>query len=269
MNFRAGFYKCIVSVLLLSMVPACSTRQVNAPIVDRTIITTVSRIPPAVDYPPVPPGYYRVKSGDGLYRIALDNGQNYHDIARWNNITNPDQIEVGQVLCMKAPIGERLTLMPQSGILAAPADSLSNNRSSSVSRMPAASAASVPTSEEIFQLAWPARGNIVAAFNDRNNKGLNIAGNVGDPVLAANAGKVVYSGAGLRGYGNLIIIKHNAVFLTAYAHNKSLLVKEGDSVISGQKIAEMGNSDASRVMLHFEVRRDGKPVDPIKYLKPQ
>ncbi len=120
-----------------------------------------------------------------------------------------------------------------------------------------------------LQLSWPAKGMVVGRFDDSKNKGLNIAADAGAPVYAAGAGKVVYSGAGLRGYGNLVIIKHDATFLTAYAHNRKLLVKEGDSVTRGQQIAEMGSSDADRVMLHFEVRKDGKPVDPMKYLPPQ
>jgi lipoprotein NlpD len=113
---------------------------------------------------------------------------------------------------------------------------------------------------------WPANGAVLTSFDEVKNKGLDIAGAAGEPVLAAADGRVVYVGAGLRGYGNLIILKHDNVFLTAYAHNQTLLVKEDQSVQKGQKIAEMGNSDADRVKLHFEVRRQGKPVDPAKYL---
>lgn len=113
---------------------------------------------------------------------------------------------------------------------------------------------------------WPGKGNVIAEFDEVKNKGVDISGNAGDAVVAAADGKVVYAGAGLRGYGNLIILKHNNTYLTAYAHNQSLLVKEDQTVKKGQKIAEMGNSDADRVKLHFEVRRQGKPVDPLKYL---
>ena len=116
---------------------------------------------------------------------------------------------------------------------------------------------------------WPARGAVLAAFDEVKNKGLDIAGALGDPVLAAADGRVVYVGAGLRGYGNLIIVKHNATYLTAYAHNQTLLVKEDQTVRRGQKIAEMGSSDADRVKLHFEVRRQGRPVDPARYLPPR
>ncbi|GAB7537192.1 hypothetical protein BGC_34100 [Burkholderia sp. 3C] len=120
-----------------------------------------------------------------------------------------------------------------------------------------------------MSFAWPVRGPILNQFDDSKNKGLNIGGTAGTPVKAAADGRVVYAGNGLRGYGNLIIIKHDPTYLTAYAHNRALMVKEGDSVTKGQKIAEMGNSDSDRVMLHFEVRRQGKPVDPLKYLPPQ
>ena len=113
---------------------------------------------------------------------------------------------------------------------------------------------------------WPASGALIAGFDEAKNKGLGIAGKAGDAVLAAADGRVVYAGAGLRGYGNLIILKHNNTFLTAYAHNQTLLVKEDQTVKKGQKIAEMGSTDADRVKLHFEIRRSGKPVDPARYL---
>jgi lipoprotein NlpD len=113
---------------------------------------------------------------------------------------------------------------------------------------------------------WPSGGKVVATFSESGSKGIDIAGKAGDPVIAAGSGKVVYSGTGLRGYGNLVIIKHNDTFLSAYAHNQNILVKEGQSVTQGQRIAEMGSTDADRVKLHFEVRRQGKPVDPLQYL---
>ncbi|BDD94675.1 MAG: peptidoglycan DD-metalloendopeptidase family protein [Pandoraea sp.] len=275
MNLRAGFQQRVASVLLLSMLAACASRQVGAPVVDRTVggVATDGSAPgaaPVIDNTPVPAGYYRVKPGDRLYRIALENGQNYRDIARWNNIQNADQIEVGQVLRVKPPAGDTGTPLPaplaSNNVASVPPAVVTPPASASATAAP--SAPSAVSSGEL-QLSWPAKGNVVGRFDDSKNKGLNIGGTVGEPVYAAGAGKVVYSGAGLRGYGNLVIIKHDATFLTAYAHNRTLLVKEGDSVTRGQKIAEMGNSDADRVMLHFEVRRDGKPVDPMKYLPPQ
>ena len=131
---------------------------------------------------------------------------------------------------------------------------------------PAAPAAAA--ADDALEFAWPAKGEVIAGFDEtKNRKGIDLAGGAGDPVLAAAEGKVVYAGEGLRGYGKLIIIKHNNTFLTAYAHNQTILVKEDQSVKKGQKIAEMGNSDSDRVKLHFEIRERGRPVDPMKYLR--
>jgi lipoprotein NlpD len=123
--------------------------------------------------------------------------------------------------------------------------------------------------DENVNWQWPAPGAVITPFDNTRSKGLSIAGQAGDPVLAAADGRVVYAGSGLRGYGNLVIVKHNATYLTAYAHNQALLVKEDQVVRRGQKIAEMGSSDADRVQLHFEIRRQGKPVDPARYLPPR
>ena len=122
--------------------------------------------------------------------------------------------------------------------------------------------------EDKVDWGWPVRGKVVAGFSEATNKGLDIAGKLGDPVSASAPGRVVYSGSGLRGYGKLVIIKHNKTFLSAYAHNKDILVKEGQNVVKGQKIAEVGNTDSDTPKLHFEIRKLGKPVDPAKYLPP-
>jgi lipoprotein NlpD len=123
--------------------------------------------------------------------------------------------------------------------------------------------------DDRLEWLWPAKGRIVSSFSETANlKGIDIAGKEGDPVLASAPGRVVYAGAGLRGYGKLIIIKHNKTYLSAYAHNREILVKEGQQVSKGQKIAEMGSTDADQVKLHFEIRRLGKPMDPVRYLPP-
>ncbi len=133
---------------------------------------------------------------------------------------------------------------------------------------PAEQAAGAVDDEDRVDWGWPAQGRIVAGFSEASNKGLDIAGKMGDPVIASAPGRVVYSGSGLRGYGKLVIIKHNKTYLSAYAHNKDILVKEGQSVVKGQKIAEVGNTDSDTPKLHFEIRKLGKPVDPAKYLPP-
>jgi lipoprotein NlpD len=237
------------------------------------------------------PGYYTVRPGDTLIRIALDSGQNWRDIARWNNIDNPNVIEVGQVLRVIPPAGTTTEVAvakpvtpntvapvttpaspPASGA-AAPRPGASAAAASAptlppVASVPPASVTPAPPGEEDLPWTWPTSGaaTVLAGFDEQKNKGLDIAGKAGEPVLAAADGRVVYAGAGLRGYGNLIILKHNNTYLSAYAHNQALLVKEDQAVRKGQKIAEMGSTDADRVKLHFEIRRQGKPVDPAKYL---
>lgn len=206
------------------------------------------------------PGYYTVKPGDTLLRISMDNGQSMQDVARWSKVDNPNRIEVGQVLRVAPPSdGEGVVVKPVSKQTVVVATATA----------PASASSSVPkpaVADGDLNWLWPANGAVIAGFDEVKNKGLDIGGTAGEPVLAAADGRVVYVGAGLRGYGNLIILKHDNVFLTAYAHNQALLVKEDQSVTRGQKIAEMGNSDSDRVKLHFEVRRQGKPVDPAKYL---
>ncbi len=218
------------------------------------------------------PGYYTVKPGDTLIRIGLEAGQNWRDIARWNGLGNANLIEVGQVLRVVPPGGEGVTVRPVAPAGQVEARPLGGKPTPE----PVADAASAPVPaapprepDENLVWAWPAAGPVVAVFDDNKSKGMAIAGQPGDSVLAAADGRVVYAGSGLRGYGNLIIVKHNATYLTAYAHNQTLLVKEDQVVRRGQKIAEMGSSDAERVQLHFEIRRQGKPIDPSRLLPPR
>jgi len=223
------------------------------------------------------PGYYSVKQGDTLIRIGLESGQSHRDIARWNNLDNPNKIEIGQVLRVIPPgtaedvavtkpvLANKVTTTPL--VAAAPAKAASAAGTPAPTAVASAPASSSLAIEEEIVFVWPSKGEVLATFDEaKNRKGLDIAGAAGEPVLAAADGKVVYAGSGLRGYGNLVILKHNGTYLTAYAHNQVLFVKEEQSVKQGQKIAEMGNSDADRVKLHFEVRKMGKPVDPAKFL---
>ena len=246
------------------------------------------------------PGYYTVRPGDTLIRIGLDSGQNWRDIARWNGMDNPNVLEVGQVLRVGPPpetvvarpvtsstVAATPVASPPAGAASAPVAAASAPVAAASAPTPTASAPRstvtaaapgpaadplppVPAGEEVAW-SWPAPGNntVVGTFDEVRNKGLDIGGKAGDPVHAAADGRVVYAGAGLRGYGNLIILKHNNTYLTAYAHNQTLLVKEDQSVRKGQKIAEMGSSDTDRVKLHFEIRRQGKPVDPARLLPPR
>jgi len=217
------------------------------------------------------PGYYSVRPGDTLTKIALDHGQAWRDIAKWNGLDNPNVIEVDQVLRVAPPALEAANKQTKPAVAQsqAPASSsATNTATSTASNTPAANtpnaspSASTPAnvSDEGMAFAWPHPGPVLGAgFDEAKNKGLDFAGKAGDPVMAAADGKVVYSGSGLRGYGNLVILKHNNTYLTAYAHNQTLLVKEDQNVTKGQRIAEMGSSDSDRVKLQ-------KPVDPAKLL---
>ncbi|MFM2241087.1 MAG: hypothetical protein RJA69_2461 [Pseudomonadota bacterium] len=219
------------------------------------------------------PGYYAVRPGDTLIKIGLDHGQNWRDLVRWNNLDNPNVIEKGQVLRVAPPPGEegvvvRPIVRNNATLPTPPGQPPAQQSAQPAAAPPAAGAtpAAVDAAEDSLNFIWPSSGQVLASFDDPKNKGLDIAGKAGDAVMAAADGRVVYAGSGLRGYGNLVIIKHNNVFLTAYAHNQSLLVKEDQVVKRGQKIAEMGNTDTDQVKLHFEIRRQGKPVDPARYL---
>jgi len=265
------------------LVTGCSSRPLSkAPVEDRG--TSASRQLPgstpapvdtsAVKQPPGfenagKPGFYTVKPGDTLIRIGLDTGQNFRDLVRWNNLENPNLIEVGQVLRIVPPGSDNplIVTRPVTSGIAATTTSAAPVRPANAASAPvtASNPQSASTEDDIAWI-WPAQGKLIAGFDEVKNKGYDIDGKAGDPIIAAGDGRVVYAGAGLRGYGNLIILKHNNTYLTAYAHNQVLLVKEDQTVKKGQKIAEMGNSDADRVKLHFEIRRQGKPVDPAKYL---
>ena len=332
------------SILVVSWLAGCSTTPSSAPIEQRSVsrppaptTTTAGSLPgagaggpagtapaavptagagaAAPTEPPKPPppgienagkpGYFTVRPGDTLIRIGLETGQNWRDIARWNNIDNPNLIEVGQVVRVVPPAGTTVAVAqpvapsgrvearpldargaapgasapaagtpsagpsagPVAGSAALPAPSAAPAATLPGTAAPTTGAAAAPRDpDDDLVWAWPAGGSVLNNFDEARNKGVAIGGKAGDPVLAAADGRVVYAGSGLRGYGNLVIVKHNNTYLTAYAHNQVLLVKEDQVVRRGQKIAEMGSSDAERVQLHFEIRRLGKPIDPVRLL---
>ncbi len=282
--------KLLGLVLIVGLMTGCPSKFI-APVRD----ADGSSPPPLGTTPGIhaTAGTYVVKQGDTLYSIARIHGQSASDLVAWNQLDNPDQISIGQSLRVSPPDGleDGPIVHPISGMaepaVTPPADSASSLRqlpkggvqpySDQVwadAQMPntgmaVAGASTLSPAVSNTTWLWPAAGQVLATFNDSTNKGIDIAGNPGDPVVASSAGTVVYSGSGLRGYGKLIIVKHDANYLTAYAHNQQLLVKEGDAVVKGQKIAEIGSTDTDRPKLHFEVRRQGRPVDPLKYLPPR
>ncbi len=323
---------------LLVLLTGCASTSTPAPVVDRSPQRSPSSRESAASAD-VKPGFYMIKKGDTLYSIALDHGQDHKDITAWNNLDNPNLINVGQVIRVAPPgvadsvAGEATStgveshpIAPPTQIESRPVDGkpLTTTAIGSVgglkreprggtqpysddawaqaqkpqvpqaaatqTAMPAAqpplpatpppqpakpgepgskpivaAATPTPATTDIIW-AWPTSNKVTAPFNEGSNKGLDFNGAIGDPVLAAASGKVTLVTNSLRGYGNLIVIKHNTGYLSVYAHNSKMLVKEGQSVAKGQKIAEVGSTDSDRPNLHFEIRREGKPVDPAKFL---
>jgi len=254
--WRAVAWSCVGAAVLATS--ACTTRRTtgSAPVVDRS--SPVSGVQRSSNQDR--PGFYTVRPGDTLYRIGLDTGQSWRDLQLWNAINNPNSIEVGQVLRVAPPTP--LGPAPVTPVVSEPVVA-SRPLESPPSTTPAPSAAPAVGG---FSAVWPANGPVTVAFDETKNKGISIAGKAGDPVVAAADGRVVVAGAVIRGLGNLVVLQHPNGFLTAYAHNQSLLVKEDQTVRQGQRIATMGNSDSDTVRLHFEVRRQGKPVDPVAFL---
>jgi lipoprotein NlpD len=311
-------------LLVFGLLAGCTTTPNSAPIVERGADGQKIAVP--TSSPAAAPkvaahtgdehGYYTVKKGDTLTRIAFDNGQNYRDLVTWNNLANPNDIKIDQVLRVLPPDetkegGSQAVPVPSlAGAVRAPLtpaapstlnktgprgekrpysdaafaelqkpDAAASPAPTTVAvaapqAAPVATAVAPPTAadkaaeagnaDEAVTWAWPAEGKLVGPYEEAK-KGIDIAGKSGQQITAAASGKVLYAGT-MRGYGNLVIVKHSNTLLSAYAHNKAILVKEGQAVTRGQPIAEMGDSDADSVKLHFEVRQQGKPVDPTKFL---
>lgn len=258
MNVMTKYFLLLFAAFAVLLNAGCSTtpRAKPATVVDRSGGGSES----------TPPGYYRVKRGDTLARIALDNGQSPRDLAQWNNLSNPNLIEVGDLILVRPPAGSKAAAKPAPKSSSDMARAETPKTDAAKADAPKADTTKEVVAEPGIRLSWPAKGNVVEEFSEKT-KGIDIAGKLGDPVMAASDGKVVYAGNSLRGYGNLVIIKHDNTYLTAYAHNRNLLVKEGESVKKGQKIAEMGDTDTNSVKLHFELRVNGKPVNPTPYLQ--
>jgi lipoprotein NlpD len=226
------------------------------------------------------PGYYEVHPGETLYSIAWRFDLNYRELARWNGISAPYTIYPGQRLRMNPPPGTRYAVSSRT-VKAAPVREpkvhVPATRPRAAPARPSARIAhrSSPavSAHAVLHWIWPAKGKLSERFTSGSggSRGIDITGRMGEPVVAAAAGQVVYSGSGLPSYGKLLIIQHNERYLTAYAHNEKLLVHEGDVVRQGQEIATMGRSGTNihRPTLHFEIRRDGEPVDPLHYLPQQ
>ena len=246
--------------VLLALVAACANK-VAAPIAQKSPPprnpATVHRYgAEQLPHSATVPAQYVVRAGDTLHSIAWRYRLDYRQLARWNQLANPNLIFVGQKLRLSAPAPA-----PARTVAKRPPPRTPQRQPTPVPRPATAQSRAAG-----LHWTWPATGSVRPATSALGTKGIEILGKRGQPVKAAAAGQVVYSGSGLRGYGRLIIVKHNEEFLSAYAHNERLLVAEGATVKSGESIAEMGDSEAKTVMLHFEIRRDGKAVEPLKLL---
>nr|WP_285903145.1 peptidoglycan DD-metalloendopeptidase family protein [Alkalimarinus sediminis] len=220
--------------------------------------------------PPVYFGSHKVSQGDTLYSIAWRYGRDYKELASANGISPPYTIQLGQRirLDLRGKVASKPKKTPSaSHKKSKPVKSVSKNTSTAKPKKQTRVSTKSKTVKGV-NWHWPHLGQIIARYSSagNNNKGIDIAGNLGDSVVSAANGEVVYAGSGLLGYGKLIIINHNQHYLSAYAHNDRILVKEGQTIKQGQKIAEMGNTGTNRTKLHFEIRRDGKPVNPLNYL---
>ena len=203
-------------------------------------------------------GMYRVKSGDTLVLIARANGVDYTDIMRWNNLTNPNRIEVGWRLRVRpnASVASTTNTANTSGGVASTRVNTNSDRDLGVN----------PNTSNNINWGWPTAGAVLVKYDGSASKGLVFDGVAGDPVLSVADGQVTYAGNSLRGYGNMVVVKHSETWSTVYANNSALQVKVGDDVRKGQTIARMGDTDAQRVQLYFETRLNAKPVDPLKVL---
>lgn len=282
------------------MLAACAGPRMAVPVFDRKpprAVASPARPPaPAVTAQaapqPAPEGFYVVKRGDTLYSIALDQGADYRELAQWNGLDDATKINVGQLLRVQPPqergtqvgaarVPGRIESRPIDAVPQAQAQGqgegatrtepkavrlpYSKENAALVSREGAAEAKG-DAKADTGGFVWPAKGKVIAGFSEPRSKGIDIDGKAGDPVVAAAAGRVTYIGTGIPGLGKLVVIKHDNGFITVYAHNREILVKEHQAVARGEKIAELGATDADRPKLHFQIRKGSAPVDPMRYL---
>ena len=271
--------KLAAALLAAGLLAGCASRPGGAPVSERGPGRQgAAARPPAAQPAPsaaaVPEGFYQVKRGDTLYSIALEHGADYREVAQWNYLDDPTKIRVGQLLRVKAP-NER------PAVQVAPARTPGRVEGRPLDSPAPASSAPPPEAAKIAKVEpkpepapavppaefiWPVKGKVLTPFSEPRSKGIDIDGKLGDPVVAAAPGRVTYTGTGIPGLGKLVVIKHDNGFITVYAHNKDVLVKEQQTVARGQKIAELGKTDADRPMLHFQIRKGAAPVDPLRYL---
>lgn len=278
------------AVLLLVVLGACSSQK-PAPVVDRSGAPGSARPSAVADRPATAPrevkdGVYTVQRSDTLYSIAMAFGVDVRELARWNGLPDASVLRIGQTLRVTPPSEAAVATVtpvtpggstevrplpaPGGAVVAAPLPpSTTTSAPTTPESAPAAKPDASLTPAPSMQWLWPTAGKVIDGFDAPRNKGIDIGGSEGEPVKAAADGEVVHVGSALRGYGNLVIIRHPGDFVTAYGHNRKILVSQGQQVKRGQQIAELGRTDSDRPKLHFEIRHQGKPLDPVKYLPPR
>lgn len=268
---RTGRILLLAVLLSTAVLAGCASRSSRAPVSDQSNGT------PAVGTSTAARGTYTVRAGDTLYKIAQEHGMSVARLSELNNITNPSQLSIGQVLRLEgnAPASPSpasaavATPVPVTPLQTQPAPAASGSEGGhTAASEPASTSSSRASDSNLISWGWPATGKIIQGFNS-STKGIDIEGATGSPVLAAADGKVMYAGNGVRGLGNLILLGHTDGFITAYAHNQTLLVKTGATVKKGTRIATIGQTDTTSPRLHFEIRRRGTPVNPLSYLPPR
>ncbi len=276
-SYSTSFQRLVIGIALSVLLVGCSSAPSGGVrVVDRNSNAAPQR-------PTVTTGQYVVRRGDTLFSIAFRYGWDYKALAARNQIPEPYTIRPGQTIRFDGRSNSTSSAVASSsGTVRPPVASTTTSTTTSPSGSvkttviskpvtvvpPPAGSSTVPAGPSPKGWTWPSNGILIGKFSSNGslNKGIDIAGDLGQPVLAASDGSVVYAGSGLRGYGELVIIKHSDTYVSAYGHNRRLLVREGQQVKAGQTIAEMGSTGTDRVKLHFEIRRQGKPVDPLQFL---
>ncbi len=257
-------------IVVCILLTACGSQPINAPIGVRGAPPGPVSLPRLVIQKTLP-GHHRVKKGDTLYSIAWQHGLSYQQLATMNRIRRPYTIYTGQQLRVKPskaqPVKAPVTAPPMKTARPAPGPA-SKPAPAATKPVPPKVVAQELGNKAVRKWVWPVKGKLLRSYhpNAPGKKGIDINARHGEPVKAAAGGKVVYTGSGLVGYGRMVIIKHNDSLLSAYGHNSQLLVTEGDFVKTGQVISKVGSSGTHRPRLYFEIRKDGKPVNPLRYL---
>ena len=259
---------CLVALLAAG----CASRS-PAPVEDRRARSAkpaakaAAKPAPAPAAPAQQEGTYTVKRGDTLYSIALEHGADYREVAQWNSLDDPTKLRVGQVLRVTPPEERRVEVgKVRGGTILGRVESRPLDPAPQKEGSPAAPKPPPLPQAPAAEFIWPVKGKVLAGFSEPRKRGIDIDGKLGDPVVAAAGGRVTYIGSGIPGLGKLVVIKHDSGFITVYAHNRDILVKEQQAVARGQKIAELGSTDSDRPKLHFQIRKGAAAVDPLRYL---